>query len=1317
VRGASSRMVVVGDRFDRTCETYHKFFSKRSAHDEQTVYNEKTRLHQFANLNSKEEKEVTTRDPMASKSNIKKSEQIPTPTKTTKKIEAKVPVEPSNTDRGLTIVGIGASAGGLSALRSFFDALNSDTGMAFVVITHLHPEHESHMAELLQKHTQMPTRQVSKKIKVEPNHVYVIPPNRSILMTDTHLETVEFTEPHGKRTPIDHFFRSMATSGHSDPIAVILSGGGTDGSVGIKDIKELGGVIMVQHPHDAEYDSMPRAAIETGLADVVLPAHQLAEKLVDYIQHRPQLPHDPGQLTEEEADTLHRILSQVHARTGHDFNQYKPSTILRRIERRMQLNGFTTLAAYLNYLRHTANEAQAIFNDILIGVTNFFRDRESWLALEKHVIPALFERKDERDEIRIWSIGCATGEEAYGLAMLLFEEATRLNIHPHFQIFASDLDDSSIARARVGVYPSAIEADVSPERLQRFFSHEGEHYRVKHELRDTVLFTSHNVLRDPPFSHQDLIACRNVLIYLQREVQDKVFDIFHYALHPGGYLFLGISESAEYLPELFDTRDKTHRIYQAKPWQSERPHVPSLPLTLRRSRRSIDSEALMRPHTDRYTDEFLTFNALHDRALEIYGPPSVIINDRYTVLHVSETAGRYLFQPKGPITGDLLKLVRPELQMELRSAVFQAFEKDRAIVSGPVFVQFNGHPRRVVLSVRPRIEVKDQGRTLEKQALVLFLEHELDDSIDSAGSESIQPASQAEQNSLVPQLQSEVQHLREQLQVTIEEYDSSNEEMKAANEELQSINEEYRSATEELETSKEELQSVNEELQTVNNDMKNKLEELSQAHQELENLMGATEIGTLFLDRELRIQRFTAGVNDIINIMPGDRGRPIGHLTHKLKYDMFMQDAEQVLRQLIPLEQEVQTERGEWYLLRFRPFLTTKDHVVGVVITFINITALKESKEKLRLANETLEQRVRERTQELDDLNNRLRETRDLFYALFNANPVPTALTSLEDDVFLNVNVEFLHYFDLKLEDVIGHSVNEFDLGPGLRTIRSNEFMDRVKREGRIGGYETQVKRPSGETRDILASVQYINLDNRGALITAFIDISDRVDAEQQIRSLASDLTSTEQAERHRLAQILHDDLQQRIFAVQMQMSFLKDAYEKNDLQAFAVDFPQLEEWLAEAIKVTRQLSVDLSPPILHGEGLYEAVIWLASQMQEQYGLNVQVKATEKLPQLEEKLRVLVFYAVRELLFNVVKHSGTLEATVHFERKNDRLYLTISDKGKGFDGEEALQDRNRSHGLLSLRYRLNLLGCTMDVKSQPGKGTEVTIDVPHEQPG
>jgi len=1240
----------------------------------------------------------------------KKSPQSPT-SKTTKKLntlEATTPAEPRNRPQGLTVVGIGASAGGLTALNTFFDALSADTGMAFVVITHLHPTHESHMAELLQKHTEMPTHQVTTRTKVEADHVYVIPPNRSIIMTDTHLETAEFTEPRGQRSPIDSFFRSLAGE-QREAIAVILSGGGTDGSVGIKDVKEQGGVIMVQHPNDAEYESMPLAAISTGLVDVVLPAGQLAEKLMEYVKHRPQLPHDPGQLTTEEAETFRRVLSHVHARTGQDFNQYKSSTILRRVERRMQLNGFTTLAAYLNFLRQNANEAQSIFNDILIGVTNFFRDHESWLALVQEVIPALYEMK-EGGEIRVWSIGCATGEEAYGLAMLLFEAAAKQDIHPHFQIFASDLDERSLSRAREGIYPTAIEADVSPERLERFFLREGNHYRIKREIRDHVLFTNHNILRDPPFSHQDLIVCRNLLIYLQREVQDKVFDIFHYALNPGGYVFLGGSESLEYLPELYEVVDKTHRIYRARRLRGERSHIPALPLALRRGQQPIESPNLLPPQ-GHYAKGVATFEEQHEKMLESHGAPSVIINESYMILHISETAGRYLRHPRGPLTGDVLKLVRPELQLELRTAIFQAFEKERSIVSNAVFVQFNGHPHRVVLAVRPHMELKGQGRSVEKQALILFLENELDESMEVTASPASQDTNPSELNMLVARLQSENQHLREQLQVTIEEFDSSNEEMKASNEELQSINEEYRSATEELETSKEEMQSINEELQTVNNDMKLKLEELARAHQELENLMAATEIGMLFLDRELHIQRFTAGTNEVLNILPSDRGRPITHLTHKLKYSNFVEDAELVLRRLAPVEREVQAENDDWYALRFRPYRTAQDRIEGVVVTFINVTALKESEQQLRHSKETLEERVEERTRELKEANQKISEARDLFYRLFYSNPSPTSLTQLEDGRFLDVNDAYLEFTGLPRDQIIGRTSLELGL-PLSKKVRP-QIMERLQKENILNNIELQVGRTSGVITTVVASIQLIMIDQIQALLMSFIDISERVKAEQQIRALAYELTKAEQAERQRISQILHDDLQQHIFAAKVQTLSVDEAYRRGDLETAQNDFNQIRNLLDESIAMARNLSIDLSPAVLQGEGLSDALAWLANQMHEQYGLDVSIQTNGVSTRFEDTLRIFLFQAVREVLFKVVKHAETLHATVTLQQNDGYIQVIVSDGGVGFQSN-AFEQGNGTGGLIRLQRRVNLMGCSLHVQSQPGEGTRVILQIPSQ---
>jgi two-component system, chemotaxis family, CheB/CheR fusion protein len=1209
----------------------------------------------------------------------------------------------------ITVVGIGASAGGLKALQEFFEALPADTGMAYVVITHLHPEHESHLAEVLQRYTYMPVQQVTGLVRVERDHVYVIPPNRRLVMEDSQIDTAEFKEPRGQRAPVDYFFRSLAR-GHPNAVGIILSGGGTDGAVGVKAIKEEGGLLMVQHPEEAEYDSMPNAAIATGLADVVLPVKKLAQKLVEFTRFRPPLPSDADGLDEGQLELVRRIIAHVHTRTGHDFSQYKRSTLLRRIQRRMQIYGVSTLELYLDTLRQNASEATALFNDILIGVTSFFRDRESWEKLATQVIPKILQRRRSAESVRAWTIGCSTGEEAYGLAILLFEAFDKLELRPQVQIFASDLDENSIRTAREGLYPTAIEADVSSERLARFFTQEGDHYRVGREIRDAVLFTHHSVLRDSPFSRLDLITCRNLLIYLERDLQNTVFDIFHYSLKPGGYLFLGNSESIESAHELFQTVDKTNRIYRTKPWNREQPHIPTLPLAVGTP---LYTELYSQPHAPRLhsTLELPRLADDHVKSLESHAPPSVLINEKYTILHVSDTAGRYLVQPSGPITTDVLRLVRPELQLELRTALVRAFERDQAILTPPIPVQFNGHPHRVILSIQPRRQAKGKNQKLEKQALVFFLEDEQEERTTP----TVQAQDETSKNALVRQLENEVRRLREQLQASIEEYESSTEELKASNEELQSMNEEYRSATEELETSKEELQSVNEELQTVNNELQSKLDEISRSHSDLENLMSATDIATLFLDRELRIRHYTPGMRDLFNIMPGDRGRPIKHLTHSLRYTQFFEDVEAVLRTLVPIEREVQGEEGGWFLLRMRPYRTVDDRIEGVIFTFVEITRLKAAEEQLVELNATLEQRVLERVQELGEAHRKIAQARDLFYALFDTNPIPTALIRQEDEVFLHANTEFLTYFQLQGSDVIGHNASEFSLDLGMNSSAQDELRTQLQKAGKVRNIEFEINHPSGEARTILASIQHLTLDETDTLITTFIDITERVRAEEKIRSLAAELTGTEQAQRHTLSQILHDDLQQRLFAVQMQLSFLRDAYEKNDLKAFGADFPQLEEWLVEAIKVTRHLSVDLSPPILHGEGLLEAVIWLAAQMNEQYGLKVDIKSDSTSANVDEKVRVLVFYAVRELLFNIVKHAGTLEAAVRLEHYDSHLLVIVKDHGVGFDSIQIMSDPQLAHGLLVISDRLNLLGCKLAVTSQPGKGTEVIIEVPYEK--
>src|SRR5262252_6391213 len=834
-----------------------------------------------------------------------------------------------------TIVTIGASAGGVTALQRFFEALPEEPGAAFVVVVHLDPDHRSELPQILAGRTRMPVMQVNKAEKLEANHVYVIPPDRRVQLIDHEISPTEFEEPRGKRAPIDGFLRS-ATEHATDGFAIILSGAGSDGAIGVRAVKEAGGIILVQDPEEAEYSSMPRSAIASGVADFVLPVRDLAARLVELIRIKrtAKQPEEP----EVDEELLRRVLAHLRVRTGHDFSKYKRSTVLRRLGRRMQVTRTDNLSDYYQVLRDSADEAQALLSDLLISVTTFFRDHDAFEALKTQVLPGLFEERGLDATIRIWVSGCATGEEAYSIAMLLQEEAAKHELRPPIQIFGSDLDARALAVAREGRYPASIEADVSEDRLRRFFMREGDGYRVRQEVRDTILFAVHDLLKDPPFSHVDLISCRNVLIYLDRDLQDQVCNTFHYALNPGGFLLLGASEAADNPPGLFRTIDRNARIYKSITQTGDRPRLlPRLvgPVTIR------DQTALVGRHVS--PTVALSEAALHRRILEQVAPPSILVDDMHRVIHLSENAGRYLQPSGGSLSGDVVDLARSELRFELRSALHRFFEQRQPTLSLPIMVQFNGAPHRVHLQVTGATDATEAPR-----ALVIFIEGEaVDERFVSAGPEQAT-------NEIVRRLRQELELTQSRLRTVREESDAANEELRAANEELQSINEEYRSTSEELETSKEELQSINEELQTVNSELKLKLEAISRAHSDLQNLMAATDFGTLFLDSQLRIKRFTDKVTELFSLTPGDEGRPITDFSHQLDYPDLTKDARSVLSNLTPVRREVKSREGRWYDVRMRPYRTVDDKIDGVVITFVDISerlkvedALRDSEHKL----------------------------------------------------------------------------------------------------------------------------------------------------------------------------------------------------------------------------------------------------------------------------------------------------------------------------------------------------------------------------------
>jgi two-component system, chemotaxis family, CheB/CheR fusion protein len=591
------------------------------------------------------------------------------------------------------IVAIGASAGGIHALQSFFAALPDRTGAAFVVVVHLDPEHRSEMPAIIAQRTKMPVVQVGTRDRLLADHVYVIPPDRRLQMVDHEISAREFDEPRGQRSPIDLFFRSLAER-LGDGFAVILSGAGSDGAIGVRAVKEAGGIILVQDPNEAEYSSMPRSAIATGVADFVMPVRELGKRLVDLIRIKAST--NAPDIRNFDEELFRRIIAHLRVRTGHDFSKYKRSTVLRRIARRMQVTRADDLNEYYEVMRDNADEAQALLGDLLISVTTFFRDGEAFEKIAREVVPELFKDREPDETIRVWVSGCATGEEAYSFAILLLEEASRHPIRPPIQVFGSDLDSRALASAREGRFPVAIEADVSEERLRRFFTKEGDHYRVRQEVRDIVLFAAHDLLKNPPFSHVDLISCRNVLIYLDRELQEQLSSTFHYALRPGGYLFLGSSESADNPPGLFRTIDRGFRIFRSTAVPGEKPRLlPRLLGPVRGREQIIQISRTVNPAV------VLGEAAMHRRAIEAVAPPSVLIDDSHRIIHLSENAGRYLMPSGGPLSGDAVDLVRPELRFELRSALNRAFEQQQPTLSLPILVRFNGSPHRVHLLVKP----------------------------------------------------------------------------------------------------------------------------------------------------------------------------------------------------------------------------------------------------------------------------------------------------------------------------------------------------------------------------------------------------------------------------------------------------------------------------------------------------------------------------------------------------------------------------------------------------------------------------------------
>lgn len=847
------------------------------------------------------------------------------------------------------IVGIGASSGGLHALQNLFLATDSQCDMAFVVVVHLSPTHESKAASILGATTAMPVVEVTGPVHIEKNTVYIVAPDRHVEMVDGYLRANKKLDSAGWPITIDLFLKTLSAAHGPRAVGAILSGNGTDGVAGLSAIKEKGGVAIVQHPDEAEYPGMPRAAIEAGVADFVLPVAEMPLRLarIRDITREISLPEaatleedpqraDSDRLDPGAEDIIREILAILHTRTGHDFAKYKRATVLRRLARRMQVRETTTLASYRDLMREDRAESDALLRDMLIGVTEFFRDRDAFDVIEREVVPQLFEAAKKEVPLRIWSAGCSTGEETYSLAMLFAEYANKSGNNTNFQVFGSDIDEHAIRVARAGVFGAPMVPELQQSRLIEHFYEEDGQYRIKKALRDKILFANQNVLRDPPFSRIDFISCRNLLIYLNRETHAQVLEMFHFALNPGGILFLGSSESADIVPDLFVPIDKRNRIYRAR----EASRLPRTAISLSPPMLSEPLvEVRRRPLLDKRS-----FANVHERILLGHAPPSVLVDQQFAIVHMAEGVSQFLRHVSGGVTSNLLELVQPELRQELRAALFQANQSGKIVETHSVRHAWAGKNYFVTMVARPVYD----AITATDFISVQFHKAELT-------TDEQEPAIAAlPENEVLSSLEHELQRMRAEMQDMLEDSETSNEELKAANEELQAINEELRSATEELETSKEELQSINEELTTVNFELRNKIEETSKANDDLQNLIASTDLATIFVDRGVRIKRYTPQACALFNLIAGDIGRPLNDITHKLHYPELAADIAKTFTLLRPVEREVAGEECRWYIARLVPYRTGHDQIDGTVMTFIDITSRRQAEERVRASEERI---------------------------------------------------------------------------------------------------------------------------------------------------------------------------------------------------------------------------------------------------------------------------------------------------------------------------------------------------------------------------
>jgi two-component system, chemotaxis family, CheB/CheR fusion protein len=855
------------------------------------------------------------------------------------------------------IVGLGASAGGLEALELFLKNVPPASGLAYVVVQHLDPTHKGILVELLQRCTSMPVVQIKDRMPLQPNQVYVIAPNRDLSLLHGVLHLLEPAAPRGLRLPIDYFLRSLAADSGDRSVGVILSGMGSDGSLGLRAIKEHAGAVFVQTPSSAKFDGMPRSAIDAGLADVIAPPQDLPGKIIDFVT-RPSQVVDLEQTTpSKDQSALEKIIILLRAHTRHDFSHYKKSSLYRRIERRMSLHQLAKIADYVRYLQSNPQELDLLFKELLIGVTSFFRDAAVWTELKDKVFPALLANRAHGGVLRAWIAGCSTGEEAYSLAMCFREvlDAIKVTAKPvpkcTLMIFATDLDKDAIDRARTGIYPANIAADVSDERLHRFFTEDERGYHVNKEIREMVIFAPQDLIMDPPFTKLDIVSCRNVLIYMDIDLQKKIMALFHYSLHPSGILLLGSAETVGTAIDLFEPLSGKLRLYHR--------------LNSARARESVDFPAAFAPRLPETAQATASAQAAVLEAmppavslqmqadhflLRHYAPPAVLVTAQGDIVYVSGKTGKYLEPAVGRANFNVFAMARDGLRHGLSEALRKALHQKTVVTLRGMHVGTNGGTQSVDVSVHPLAP----PHGLSGMVMVVFT----DAATPAALPVAVTTGRATAHRTRIAALERQLQDAYTSLEEAHQQMQTSQEELKSTNEEMQSTNEELQSTNEELTTSKEEMQSMNEELQTVNHELQTKVDELSRISDDMSNLLNSTEIATLFLDEALNVRRYTAQTTKIIKLIAGDVGRPITDIVTDMDYPALAHDVREVLRTLIFCEKQISASNGRWFLVRIMPYRTQQNRIQGAVITFSDISAAKHLEAQLRKTQLEREQRI-----------------------------------------------------------------------------------------------------------------------------------------------------------------------------------------------------------------------------------------------------------------------------------------------------------------------------------------------------------------------